>query len=134
MATTLGARTRAAAVVVTSFALTAIAVGPVAAASRDMTVDDGEERGTPMSLATAFLLFVVVPLAVAGLVWLLVKAPGWKSSARMDDLQGGAELPATSADRPGLVASGQAPDAPDADASFEPDPSDLNMDVDPRPH
>lgn len=134
MASTLRARTRAAAVVVTSFALTAIAVGPVAASSRDMTVDDGEERGAPMSLGTAFLLFVVVPLAVAGLVWLLVKAPGWKSSARMDDLQGGAALPATSADRPGLVSSGQAPDVADADASFEPDPSDLNMDVDPRPH
>ena len=132
MATTLRARTRAAAVVVTSLAVTALAVGPAAAMSRDMTVDDGEERGATMSAGTAFLLFVVVPLVIAAVVWLLVKAPGWKSTARMDDLQGGAALPATSADRPGLVASGQAPDV--ADASFEPDPSDLNMDVDPRPH
>jgi hypothetical protein len=114
MATTLRARTRAAAVVVTSFALTAIAVGPVAAASRDMTVDDGEERGTPMSIATAFLLFVVVPLAVAAVVWLLVKAPGWKSSTRMDDLQGGGELPSSAADRAVLTA-GAADASPESD-------------------
>lgn len=134
MAIVTAARARAAAVLVTSFALTALAVGPAAATSRDMTFDDGEDRGTTMSPGQAFLLFVVVPLAVAGIVWLLVMARGWTSSARMDDLRDGAALPATSADRPGLVASGQAPDAPDADASFEPDPSDLNMDVDPRPH
>jgi len=134
MASTFGARTRAAAVVVPSLALTALAAGPAAAMSRDMTFDDGEERGTPMSLGTAFLLFVGVPLLVAAIVWLLVQAPGWASTARAEGLQDGTALPATSADRPGLVASGQAPDAPDAEDSFAPDPSDLNMDVDPRPH
>jgi len=134
MASTLGARTRAAAVVVTSLALTALSAGPAAATGRDMTVDDGEDRGAPLSPGTAFLLFVGIPLLVAAIVWLLVKAPGWASTARAEGLQDGTALPATSADRPGLVASGQAPDAPDAEDSFTPDPSDKNMDVDPRPH
>ncbi|MGD9955597.1 MAG: hypothetical protein AB7O74_12245 [Candidatus Nanopelagicales bacterium] len=134
MAITSGARTRAAAVVLTSVAVTAIAAGPAAATSRDMTFHDGEDRGVTMSAGTAFLLFVGVPLLVAAIVWLLVKAPSWASSARADGLGDGTALPTTSADRPGLVASGQAPAAPDAEASFVPDPADKNMDVDPRPH
>ena len=86
MASTLRARSRAAAVVVTSVALTDLVAGPAAALpGRDLTYDDGEQRGTPMSLGTAFLVFVGIPLVVAALVWLLVKAPGWTRSGRANE-------------------------------------------------
>lgn len=86
MASTLRARSRAAAVVVTSVALTALVAGPAAALpGRDLTYDDGEQRGTPMSVGTAFLVFVGIPLVVAALVWLLVKAPGWTRSGRANE-------------------------------------------------
>ncbi len=137
MASTLRARSRAAAVVVTSVALSALLAGPAAAmGGRDLTVDDGEQRGTTMSAGTAFLVFVGIPLVVAAVVWLLVKAPGWASTRQLDDFDGsgGDTLAVTSSDRPGLVASGQAPVDVDADASFVPDPDDKNLDVDPRAH
>lgn len=86
MASTLRARSRAAAVVVTAVALTALAAGPAAALpGRDLTVDDGEQRGTTMSVGTAFLVFVGIPLVVAALVWMLVKAPGWTRSGRANE-------------------------------------------------
>jgi len=44
--------------------------------------DDGDEPGTGMGAAHAILLFVVVPLAISGIIALLVLAPGWTKSAR----------------------------------------------------
>ena len=85
MASTLGARSRAAAAVVTSFALVALAAGPAAASGVDMTYDDGEQRGTTMGAGEAFLIFVGIPLVVASIVWLLVKAPGWTRSGRANE-------------------------------------------------
>lgn len=133
MASTLRARSRAAAVVVTTVVLTALVAGPAAALpGRDLTFDDGEQRGTTMSIGTAFLVFVGIPLVVTALVWLLVKAPAWKSSSQPDDLRDGEALPVSSADRPGLVAGGQAPLDPDAAEAFVPASDDMNVDVDTR--
>lgn len=134
MASILGARSRATVVVATSLALTALMVGPASASVIDRTVDDGEDRGVTMGAGEAFLIFVGIPLVISALVWLLVKAPAWKSSSHPDDLRDGEPLPVTSADRPGLVASGQAPADPAAQESFVPAPDDRNINVDPRAH
>ncbi len=85
MASTLGARSRATVVVATSLALTALMVGPASASVIDMTVDDGEDRGVTMGAGEAFLIFVGIPLVVAALVWLLVKAPAWTRSGRANE-------------------------------------------------
>lgn len=85
MASTLGARSRAAAAVVTSLALAVLVVGPAAANGVDMTVDDGEQRGTTMGAGEALLIFIGIPLLVAAVVWLLVKAPGWTRSGRANE-------------------------------------------------
>jgi uncharacterized membrane protein YdfJ with MMPL/SSD domain len=129
MASSFGALTRAAAAVATSVVLVALAAGPAAASRVDMTFDDGEERGTTMGVGQAFLVFVVLPLAVAAIVWLLVKAPGWTRSGRANETDAwtGEPLSVTSSDRPGLVSSGQAPADPDADQSFVPDSDDKNV-------
>ena len=44
--------------------------------------DDGDEPGTGMGAAHAIVLFVLVPLAISGLIALFVLAPGWTKSAR----------------------------------------------------
>lgn len=53
--------------------------GPVIANTKR---DDGDEPGAPISAATAIILFVLVPLAIAGLIALFVLAPGWTKGAK----------------------------------------------------
>ena len=65
--------------------LTATALAPAIAGSKN---DDGEERGTAMTTASAILWFVIVPLAISGIIALLVLAPGWVRSAQRST-QGG---------------------------------------------
>lgn len=84
------------------------------------TFDDGEDRGTPMSPGTAVLIFLGIPLLVAAIVWLLVKAPGWTRTGRAGDAEAWTGDPLEvggSADRPGLVESGQVSDSPSAIAA-----------------
>ena len=80
MAPTLRARTRAAAVVTLSAGLVTALASPAFAA--DGKRDDGDMPGTTMSVGTAFVLFVLIPLAVGAIVWLLVAAPGWTRGGR----------------------------------------------------
>ena len=108
MASTFGARSRAAAAVVTSFVVVALSAGPAAASGVDMTYDDGEQRGTPMGAGEALLVFVGIPLVVAAIVWLLVKAPGWTRSGRANQTDAWTGDP---------LALGTTPDAP---AALEP--------------
>jgi hypothetical protein len=139
MASSLSARARAALVLGTTALLVPGVAGPASAMSGiggSGTFDDGEERGTPMGLGQAVLVFVILPVAIAGLIWLIVKAPGWTRSGRTDADAAWTEEPlsvgaAASADRPGLVASGQAPDAPElAEASVEPADADGGLTTD----
>ncbi len=44
--------------------------------------DDGEVLAEPISLATATLTFVVLPLAIIGLIWFLASIPSMVSSPR----------------------------------------------------
>jgi len=44
--------------------------------------DDGDEPGAGLGSAQAILLFVVLPIAISGLIALFVLAPGWTKSAR----------------------------------------------------
>ena len=44
--------------------------------------DDGDEPGTGMGATHAILLFVLLPIAISGLIALFVLAPGWTKSAR----------------------------------------------------
>ncbi|MCA0329971.1 MAG: hypothetical protein LCI03_08710 [Actinobacteria bacterium] len=131
MATSLRARTRAALVVGTTAVLVTGMASPALAMTGNgwgSTYDDGEERGTPMSGAQVVLVFVILPLAVVGLIWLLARAGSWTSSGRIGADDAWTEQPvavgavgaagAESSDRPGLVESGQAPAvgaAPDDD-------------------
>lgn len=116
MASALSARARAALVVGTTALLVPGVAGPASAMGglgHSSSFDDGEERGTPMSIGQAVLFFVVIPLAIVGLVWLLVKAPGWTRSGRTgsDDVWAGDPLSvgtAASSDRAALTGGEQA--------------------------
>lgn len=44
--------------------------------------DDGDQPGTGMGATRAILLFVLLPMAISGLIALFVLAPGWTKSAR----------------------------------------------------
>ena len=44
--------------------------------------DDGDEPGAPLSTATAIVIFVLVPLAITGLITLFVMAPGWTKKSK----------------------------------------------------
>lgn len=44
--------------------------------------DDGDQPGTGMGATRAILLFVLLPIAISGLITLVVLAPGWMKSAR----------------------------------------------------
>lgn len=52
---------------------------PVLAAGRN---NDGEDRGTPMPLWWAIVLFLVVPLAISFAISLIVLLPDWARRAR----------------------------------------------------
>lgn len=44
--------------------------------------DDGDQPGEPMGTLNAVLWFVVLPLAISGLLALLTMGPSWTSAAR----------------------------------------------------
>ncbi len=65
--------------------LLATTVAPVIADSRR---DDGDEPGQSMSALSTFLWFVVLPLAIYGIIALLVMGPGWVSAAKKSSANG----------------------------------------------
>ena len=44
--------------------------------------DDGDEPGVGIGETRAILMFVLLPMAISGLIALFVLAPGWTKSAR----------------------------------------------------
>ena len=60
--------------------LSATAIYPVMAET--IKRDDGDEPGEPMGTLSAILWFVVLPLAITGIITLLTLGPGWTSAAR----------------------------------------------------
>jgi hypothetical protein len=44
--------------------------------------DDGDEPGAGLGTAQAILIFVILPIAISGIIALFVLAPGWTKSAR----------------------------------------------------
>lgn len=44
--------------------------------------DDGDEPGEPMGTLSAILWFVVLPIAITGIITLLTLGPSWTSAAR----------------------------------------------------
>lgn len=44
--------------------------------------DDGDEPGMGLGTMNAILIFVLLPIAISGLIALFVLAPGWTKSAK----------------------------------------------------
>ena len=66
----------------TAAALVLLVSGAVPAYAGDGSVMNQDT--TPMSPGNYVLLLIVTPLAVLGLIWLLVSAPGWTRGGRSD--------------------------------------------------
>jgi len=60
--------------------LSATAIYPVMAETTKR--DDGDEPGEPMGTLNAILWFVVLPLAITGIITLLTLGPSWTSAAK----------------------------------------------------
>ena len=60
--------------------LSATAIYPVLAET--IKRDDGDEPGEPMGALNAILWFVVLPLAITGIITLLTLGPSWTSAAK----------------------------------------------------
>lgn len=60
--------------------LSATAIYPVMAET--IKRDDGDEPGEPMGTLNAILWFVVLPLAITGIITLLTLGPSWTSTAK----------------------------------------------------
>lgn len=60
--------------------LSATAIYPVMAEA--IKRDDGDEPGEPMGTLSAILWFVVLPIAITGIITLLTLGPSWTSAAR----------------------------------------------------
>jgi len=60
--------------------------------------DDGDQPGEPMGTLNAILWFVVLPLAISGIIALLTLGPSWTSAARKSTRDGYLDDP-TLADR-----------------------------------
>lgn len=50
--------------------------------------DDGDQPGEPMGTLNAILWFVVLPLAIAGIIALFTLGPSWSSAARKSTKDG----------------------------------------------
>jgi len=50
--------------------------------AQDLKRDDGDQPGEPMGTLSAILWFVVLPLAITGIIALLTMGPSWTSAAR----------------------------------------------------
>jgi len=79
-----------------SVVLVSTAISP--AFSQDLKRDDGDEPGEPMGTLNAILWFVVLPLAITGIITLLTLGPSWTSAARKSTRGGYLDDP-TLADR-----------------------------------
>lgn len=44
--------------------------------------DDGDEPGAGLGTAQAILIFVLLPIAISGIIALFVLAPGWTKNAK----------------------------------------------------
>ena len=86
---------RLSAIASATLVLGATAVVPVFATNKR---DDGDDTGTGIGTASAIIYFVLVPLAISGVIALLVLAPGWTKNAR-NSTRGGFLDDPTLADR-----------------------------------
>lgn len=50
--------------------------------------DDGDQPGEPMGTLNAILWFVVLPVAITGIIALLTMGPSWTSAARKSTRDG----------------------------------------------
>jgi hypothetical protein len=72
-----------------SAALTVLASTAVSPAFAEATKrDDGDQPGEPMGTLNAILWFVVLPLAITGIITLLTLGPSWTSAARKSTRDG----------------------------------------------
>ena len=72
----------------TSAAAVLIATSASAAFAEDLKRDDGDQPGEPMGTLNAILWFVVLPLAITGIITLLTLGPSWTSAARKSTRDG----------------------------------------------
>ena len=73
----------------TSSAFAVLALTSVSPAFAEATKrDDGDQPGEPMGTLNAILWFVVLPLAITGIITLLTLGPSWTSSARKSTRDG----------------------------------------------
>jgi hypothetical protein len=73
----------------TTSALVVLALTSVSPAFAESTKrDDGDQPGEPMGTLNAILWFVVLPLAITGIITLLTLGPSWTSSARKSTRDG----------------------------------------------
>jgi hypothetical protein len=56
--------------------------------AEDLKRDDGDQPGEPMGTLNAILWFVVLPLAITGIITLLTLGPSWTSAARKSTRDG----------------------------------------------
>ena len=83
----------------TSAAIAILVSTSVAPAFAESTKrDDGDQPGEPMGTLNAILWFVVLPLAISGIIALLTLGPSWTSAARKSTRDGYLDDP-TLADR-----------------------------------
>jgi hypothetical protein len=59
-----------------------------AAFAEDLKRDDGDQPGEPLGTLNAILWFVVLPLAITGIIALLTLGPSWTSAARKSTRNG----------------------------------------------
>lgn len=70
---------RSASTLAATLVIAASQVAPVLANNKR---DDGDEPGAGLSTASAILIFVILPIAISGLIALFVLAPGWTKGAK----------------------------------------------------
>ena len=95
---------RAAAATVCTLVLTSASLAPAIAGTQDW---DGQDRGEPMSLGEAIVIFAVIPLAISGLLAALVLVPDWFRKAKASTRGGFLDDP-TLADREAIEPSARA--------------------------
>lgn len=76
-------------ILTTTATLAVLASTSVAPAFAETTKrDDGDQPGEPMGTLNAILWFVVLPLAISGIIALLTMGPSWTSAARKSTRDG----------------------------------------------
>lgn len=74
--------------------VTVTAIAPVWAGTKR---DDGDDPGQGLGVQGAILWFVLLPLAISGIIALLVMGPGWVSAAKKSAPNGFLDDPTASA-------------------------------------